>query len=707
MKIVLWCAAAAALPGCAWAQSASSPSGGVAQLGEIMVTAPRENVDSAGQVSVTANAGVLGYRDQFDTPFSQASYTDKLIQDQQARTLDEVLENNSSIRNTANSYSDAEQLNIRGFSSQPQSVLFNGVPGLLQSRRPPIEGVERVDILLGPSALLYNGIGDQNVGGVINVQPKRADDAPINRVIGSYVSDSSYELQGDVGRRFGPDKTFGVRVNAAGLNGDTPLDHQSQRMGVGQLALDARTDRVTASLDMMDNRYRLLGNRPALRPLADSPIPRAPDASTNPFDESSSFREHNVLSLARLDVRAADWLTIGAAYGYARADEYYSGPYSGRLTDPDGAMAVNVIPFYARARADVGQLNLRASFATGPLQHDVALSGDLYSDHHGSAYSVLERLDTNLYAPVPLAPRITQNPAPDEDIGDNSRSRRTSVAIADVVTALDGRLLLIGGVRRQSLDDRNLDSSTAETTDRFKQSANTPAGAVMYKLTPAFSIYANYIQALQSGPTAPGLAANAGQTFAPFKAKQYEAGVKWNVAGLGLTAAVFQITQPSAYINASNVFVVDGQTRNRGVELNAFGSLVPGLRVLSGLSYFDPIQVRTGDAASEGKLAIGIPHWQANLGGEWDMPGLAGVTLTAKAIATSREYVDARNTQHIPGWVRYDAGARYVTSIEGRPWTFRLQIVNLTGRDRWQDASQGLLYEAAPRTLRASVAVDL
>ncbi len=704
MRVGLAGTAAVALlaAGSAAAQTSEAP----AAVSEVVVTGHKD-INSAGQVSITANAGVLGNRDQFETPFSQASYTDKLVLDQQARTLDEVLDNNSSVRDTSNSYSDAEQFNIRGFSSQPQSVLFNGVPGLISARRIPVEGIGRVDILLGPSALLYNGVGDQNVGGVINIQPKRADAAPLTRGIASYVSDTSGELQADVGRRFGQDGTFGVRANVAGLTGDSPIDNQYQRQTFGSGALDVKTDRLTASLDVMADDYLLLANVANLRPQAGAPIPRAPDNSLNVFDRSSSFEERNSLALLRADYRLTGWLTLSAAYGHSLSTERYQGPYALGLTGPNGAARALVIPFFARSESDVGQVSARATFRTGPLTHEVTLSGDFYASDHGSAYSIGQLLTTNIYAPTPFKPRIVSNPKPDTSIGDNSASERNSFAASDIITALDGRLTLIGGLRQQSIDDRNIDAATGVTTDRYEESAVTPAGAAIFKVTPRFSVYGNYIQALQSGPSAPNLVANAGQVFPPFRAEQLEGGVKWDLRGLGLTAAVFQITQPSAYIDTrSNLFVVNGEARNRGVELNAFGSIRPGLRLLSGVSYFDAEQNRTGDPTTEGKLAIGIPHWQVNLGAEWDVPRSAGLTLIGRVIHTSEEAVDAVNSQHIPGWTRVDVGARYALTLAGRPTTIRFDIRNVADDSYWQDATQGLLYAGAPRTFRVSVATD-
>ena len=170
---------------------------------------------------------------------------------------------------------------------------------------------------------------------------------------------------------------------------------------------------------------------------------------------------------------------------------------------------------------------------------------------------------------------------------------------------------------------------------------------------------------------------------------------------------MFQITEPSAYVDAAtNRFTVDGEVRNRGVEVSGFGEVLPGLRLLSGASYFDARQTDAGSPALNGKRAVGIPHWQANVGGEFDVPGVKGLTLTGRVIYTSDEYVDAANRASIPDWARVDAGARYAFVAVGRPTVLRVEVRNLAGKDYWQDASLGALFEGAPRTVRLSLTTD-
>nr|UKE85301.1 TonB-dependent receptor [Pectobacterium sp. PL152] len=59
------------------------------------------------------------------------------------------------------------------------------------------------------------------------------------------------------------------------------------------------------------------------------------------------------------------------------------------------------------------------------------------------------------------------------------------------------------------------------------------------------SLYANYIEGLSKGDIAPANASNPGQVLAPYKSKQYEAGVKVDALGTISTLSVFQITKPS------------------------------------------------------------------------------------------------------------------------------------------------------------------
>jgi len=173
------------------------------------------------------------------------------------------------------------------------------------------------------------------------------------------------------------------------------------------------------------------------------------------------------------------------------------------------------------------------------------------------------------------------------------------------------------------------------------------------KPCPNVSLYGNYIEGLSQGPTAPAGTANAGAMFEPLASKQYEAGIKYDAGRFGTTIGIFQIEQPSGYTNtATNTYGVDGEQRNQGLEINAFGEVARGTRLLGGVTFLRGIMSKTAGGTYDGKKAIGVPTTQFNLGVEWDTPFLPGLTITGRTIYTSSQYYNVANTQSIPSWTR-------------------------------------------------------
>ena len=86
-----------------------------AEIEEITVTGQAETY-AGGQVTRSGRIGLLGNRDIFDTPFSISSYTAELIENQQARTVADVIRNDASTRLTSAGQGYFEYFAIRGFN---------------------------------------------------------------------------------------------------------------------------------------------------------------------------------------------------------------------------------------------------------------------------------------------------------------------------------------------------------------------------------------------------------------------------------------------------------------------------------------------------------------------------------------------------------------------------------------------------------------
>jgi iron complex outermembrane receptor protein len=229
------------------------------------------------------------------------------------------------------------------------------------------------------------------------------------------------------------------------------------------------------------------------------------------------------------------------------------------------------------------------------------------------------------------------------------------------------------------------------------------------------SLYANYIEGLIQGATAPESTSsapivNAGEVFSPFKSKQYEVGAKYDQGTIGGTLALYRITEPSAYV-IGNVFAEDGRQRNQGVEFSTYGQIVKGLRLLGGATVLDAKTTETDNALIFGKKVIGVPQTTASLGIEWDVTALRGLTVDGRVVYTSSEWVDGGNTESIPAWTRVDLGARYSLPVADKLLTVRANVENVANKDYWSSVGgapgDNYLVLAAPRTFLLSLSVDL
>ncbi|MCH1998063.1 TonB-dependent receptor, partial [Achromobacter xylosoxidans] len=249
----------------------------------------------------------------------------------------------------------------------------------------------------------------------------------------------------------------------------------------------------------------------------------------------------------------------------------------------------------------------------------------------------------------------------------------------------------------------------------YDASRNSPAAGIVFKVAPSVSLYANYIEALVAGDTAPQTAngkpvPNAGQSLQPYVSKQKEIGVKYDGGGLGAGLALFSTDKPRAAYNASNAFTASGKDRHQGIELTVFGEPVNRVRVLGGMTFLDAKQRSTGNSAIDGNRVIGVPRFQANLGAEWDIPGVQGLTVDGRVVYTGASYADDANTLKVPGWTRFDAGLRYMMDVDGHVVTLRARVENIANRNYWSSVGgypgNGYLVLGGPRTFSLSASMD-
>lgn len=708
---------------------ADAPQGVPANAGSLGTITIEANADASaeglpkpfagGQVARGSRIGILGNQDLMDTPFSTTSYTGELIRDQQARSIGDVLLNDPSIR-AARGFGNFQQAYfIRGFPVYSDDVAYNGLYGLVPRQYMATEFVERVEVFRGANAFLSGAgagsVAGGGVGGLINVVPKRAPAEPLSQVtLGTQTGGEAY-VAADLARRFGPDQSTGVRINLARRDGGTAVDDEKQRLSAAALGLDWRSRSVRLSADLGYQAHDLRAPRPSVTPAADGlPLPRVPDADRN-FAQPWTFSDsRDVFGTVRGEIDLSESVTAWGAFGMREGKENNS-LANPTLTDAFGGTSSYRFDNVRRNRVRTGEVGLRARATTGPVGHTITVSASNFDAAERNAYgfSSFAGFAGNIYRPFGVLP-----PAADFFTGGTlahphvvERIRTSSLAVADTMSFAQDRVLLTIGARHQRIDDSNFNYDSGLRESRYDEARTTPVAGLVVKASERVSIYANYIEGLVKGDTASGAnIVNAGQIFAPYVSKQKELGVKYDGGHIGAGLAVFSTGKPSAFVQ-NNVYGVYGEQRNRGVELSFFGAPMQGLRVLGGLTLLDAEQRRTAGGASDGNDAIGVPRRQANLGAEWDVPGVRGLALNARLIHTGRQYADGANLQAVPAWTRLDLGARYLMDLgSGRVLTLRGRIDNLTNKSYWASAGgypgSGYLVVGAPRTFVLTGTVD-
>ncbi|MGJ7551012.1 TonB-dependent siderophore receptor [Pseudomonas alloputida] len=654
---------------------------------------------AGGQVARKGSQGLLGSRDFMETPFSMTTYTSELVKNQQARTLGDLVASDPSVRATNPAGGRFEQFTIRGFSLFNSDVSYNGLYGILPTYSIDMEMADRVDILKGPSQLI-NGISPRgSVGGAINVVPKRAGDKPITEFTGSYASGSQAGGAVDVGRRFGEGDQFGLRFNGVKQSGATEWDHQSVDREMAVLGLDFRGERLRLSADLGHTERDTDAPQERVLVGANAKVPDASDVHHNYAQAWSKARTNDTFGALNAEYDLSDSLMAYGAVG-ARKSNHDFLRHNVSIINDAGDFTVQPRDFTRDESVRTALAGLRNWFHTGPVSHELNLAASYFYMDFTNGGARYASAPSNLYNPVATSTPGTPTRIDPEVYTEN---RFSGVALADTLGFFDDRLLLTLGARwqRVQVDDWS-DGVKGDTA--YDEEKVSPSGGVLLKITDKLSLYANYMEGLSQGKIAPSTSVNEDQIFPPFISRQVEVGAKYDLGRVAFTASAFRIRQPAYETNAtSRVFGPNGKRDNRGIELSVFGEPLDGVRLLGGVMYIDSELTDTVNGAFDGNRAPATPEYNVNLGAEWDVPGVNGLTLTARGIHSSSQYLDQDNSKQIDGWERFDLGARYAFKVDATEVTLRASVENVMDERYWasagaSDDSEPGLTLSTPRT---------
>jgi iron complex outermembrane receptor protein len=693
----------------------------------IIVTAQRQNESG---VELKGNAGVLGSKDAADIPFNIRSYNAALILNQQPQTLGQVLENDPTIRTTTGFGIAGELFVIRGFALAGDDIGYDGLYGITPRQLVAPELYESVQVLNGSSAFLNGAApGGTGIGGSVNLIPKRATAEPITRATIGFTGPGHVGGGFDVGRRFGSNGEWGIRINGTARAGDASIDDEFRRTYVLGASIDYNSGPFRAMLDLAYQRVKVSHFRPKLRVNTLTAIPEAPDAGTNYGQPWQYTTLRDIFGQFRMEYDVARDVMVYAAFGARDGSEegVYSTP---TLVNLNGDITVSSSFIPRTDNNEAATIGARAKLVGGGISHEFNVGGSMnwLVNRNAFEFYALSAGRNNLYAPVEL-PRSSTVTFVGGNLADPfpiSRSRLSSVFFSDTIGLWDDRILLTAGLRLQVINAKSYSNATGALASEYDEDKVTPVFGLVIKPVEGLSLYANRIEALVQGASAPLTGANptggpalpvtnAGEILPPFVSEQYELGGKLTLGPVDLSLALFQIDRETAILrldpdNAGALeFGPFGIQRHRGIEFTVAGELTEGLRLIAGGSVIDAKLRRTQNGVSDGAQAVGVPEYTFNANVEWDVPFIPALTLTGRVVHTGEQAANIGNTLFLSDWTRVDLGARYVAVVGGKAMTFRVNVDNVADADYWASAFDSFrpdLQLGAPRTFKASVTYD-
>lgn len=648
-------------------------------------------VETAGQTGATPIEGlvatVTATATKTDTPLLETPQSISIvgageIERTGAQTVAAALDYVPGVLAFASDDITGDSLFTRGFRIDPYygNVFRDGLRAavnVFDGGQEPY-GLERIELLRGPSSLLY---GQAGPAGILNTISKRPTFAPLREVNLQFGTYDWAEVSADFGGPLGESETLAWRLTGLARNADTAIDDiPNDRVFLAPALTWAPDDRTSLTVLGLYQRDKSIYNdglpiETVLAPNPNGEVPRNRFVGEPGFDRND-ITQKSVTYLFEHDV--SDAVSFRSSARWFRSDGDMPSVY-GDYLDPD----MRTLYRGAQTRTDwseslVTDNNLTIDWTAGGVRHATLAGLDAGTAEHST-----ERYNGTV-GPLDLFEPVYGGPIGDFvpfDWSSKDRTDRVGLYLQDQMWIGERWVLTVGG--RQDWVTYNAwpvfggpKLSDDERTDAF-----TGRAGLVYLAPNGLAPYVSFSQSFE--PT--GGFDRLGERFLPSTGEQWEAGVRYQIPDRDMlvSAAVYQITQKNVTVPdpVDTLFQIQqGEVRSRGLEIEARGSLTEDLDVIAAYAYTDARTTKSSPVTpeAEGDRTGGVPWNQASLWADYDFSrfGLAGLN-GGVGIRYIGETVPTWGTGTVPAYTLVDASATWTRGN----WQARLNVTNLTDKD--------------------------
>lgn len=607
-----------------------------------------------------------------ETPQSIKTVTRQVITDRQTTSVEDALRNAAGVVAQEGNQGTTTYY-IRGY--EVTQTATDGVSGpetrggvLLPSS--PIDGVESVEVIKGPAAVMS---GSSSPGGTINIVRKAPVTDPLHVIRQELTDRGEYKTALDLGGALTDDKAWSYRLNYARLrSSETYPDYNGSRgdFFAPVIAWKGDTTRIKVGAEFNDSRsaQNLAGTFFNTRTgkMADLSTPRLGDKD----DHISSITKTGYYEVNQ-DLADGWTFNSKATYSDSHLNFQISQPYA---ISANGTMVVNPFSSVNNVRYWSAQNDVRGTFDTGPLEHEVLVGFDYMHSNNtqydgvpgrrpftgGNAYDA----DSQDYDPISTSSQKSYE----------GRSVQRGILIQDQIT-IDKLHLLFAGKEAQW---QNQTQVVGRAATAFKQKKWLPNYGIAYDLTDEITAYANLLHGF-SGSAAIDVS---GAQLAPSESEAKELGLKFSLLDdrLTMTSAVFEIEQTNVPVaNQLGQYLGSEGRKSKGFDFDLNGHILPGWDLTFSYTYSkfkDPAMVN-GQVNRIG----GQPKHSANLWTSYQLQegAFKGLGAGFGVTAASSSWNGYRTSTYFnnPGHAQTDLSVFY----KQKDWSLTLGVKNVFDRD--------------------------
>lgn len=571
-----------------------------------------------------------------------------------------------------------------------------------------IFGLEQIDILKGPSSVLYGQVAP---GGLVNLVSKRPKTDAGGLLAFRYGSFDTWQVAGDSTGPIDSEGKFSYRIAGLYREGGAQVDHTDlSRVFIAPSLTWKPTEATTLTLlanyqdDHGGSTYQFL---PVAGTLVSAPRGKIDRDTFIGEPDFNTFDREQYSVGYELEHRFDETWSLQQNLRFASVDTFYESIVAGRLPpDANGLMTRRAVRGVGDAWNLTMDTRVQAEFSTGPLKHIATGGFDFIRAEWNH-----DRSGTNSVPPINIFdPIYTGISGPfAAQVGQDVVEEQKGVYYQHQLEWGGWRLMAGGRYDWSEVDLENTLTGVTTKTDAEEFSGRV---GLLYLFDNGLAPYGSFATSFEpvSGAGADGRA------FEPTNGKQFEVGLKYEPKAFDalFTLSAFHLTQ-------ENVLTLDpdditfqtqtGEIELKGIELEGKVALSEGLSLVGGLTWLDS-EITENNDGNEGHEVGAVPEHMASLWLDYTFSRnfLDGLGIGAGVRYVGSRYGDNGNQFHMPSYTLFDAAIRYdlgklnsalqgarvslnVTNLEDKTYVAKAETATSANFGLGRVVSLGLSYE--------------